>query len=116
MVGSANTNADHQTWSLYTVKGSLRTFDTSFDKIKKAEIFKPNPKGCPRCFKGYKGRVGLYEVMPVSRMISKMILEDKNTMQIAEQAQLEHVANVRQSALIRVAEGLTSMEEAYRVS
>ena len=45
-----------------------------------------------------------------------MILEDKNTMQIAEQAQLEHVANVRQSALIRVAEGLTSIEEAYRIS
>ena len=94
----------------------LSTFGTNFDKIKKAKIYKPNPKGCPRCFKGYKGRVGLYEVMPVSRMISKMILEDKNTMQIAEQAQLEHVANVRQSALIRVSEGLTSMEEAYRIS
>ena len=54
--------------------------------------------------------------MPVSRMIAKMILEDKNTMDIAQQAQLENVANVRQSALVRVAEGLTSMEEAYRVS
>ena len=94
----------------------LKTFETSLDKIKKANIYKPNPKGCPRCFKGYKGRVGLYEVMPVSRMIAKMILEDKNTMDIAQQAQLENVANVRQSALVRVAEGLTSMEEAYRVS
>lgn len=94
----------------------LKTFETTFDKVKKATIYKPNPKGCPRCFKGYKGRVGLYEVMPVSRTISKMILEDKNTMQIAEQAQLEHVANIRQSALVRVSEGLTSMEEAYRIS
>lgn len=94
----------------------LATFETTMDKIKKAKIYKPNPKGCPRCFKGYKGRVGLYEVMPVSRAISKMILEDKNTMEIAQQAQKENVATVRQSALVRVAEGLTSMAEAYRVS
>ncbi|AXA34071.1 type IV-A pilus assembly ATPase PilB [Francisella adeliensis] len=94
----------------------LSTFETTMSKIKKAKIYKPNPKGCPRCFKGYKGRVGLYEVMPVSREIAKMILEDKNTMEIAQQAQKENVASVRQSALVRVAEGLTSMAEAYRIS
>ena len=93
-----------------------KCFKTTFEKVKNATIYKPNPKGCPRCFKGYKGRLGLYEVMLVSRQISKMILEDKNTMEIAQQAQKEHVATVRQSALVRVAEGLTSMEEAYRVS
>ncbi|AIT10163.1 general secretion pathway protein GspE [Candidatus Francisella endociliophora] len=92
------------------------SFNTTLDKVKKAKIYKPNPKGCPRCFKGYKGRLGLYEVMPVSREISKMILEDKNTMEIAQQAQKECIATVRQSALVRVSEGLTSMEEAYRVS
>ncbi|MED7788283.1 type IV-A pilus assembly ATPase PilB [Francisella sp. 19X1-34] len=93
-----------------------KCFETSFEDVKNATIYKPNPKGCPRCFKGYKGRLGLYEVMPVSREISRMILEDKNTMEIAQQAQKECVATVRQSALVRVAEGLTSMEEAYRVS
>ena len=93
-----------------------KCFETTFEKVKNATIYKPNPKGCPRCFEGYKGRLGLYEVMPVSRQISKMILEDKNTMEITQQAQKEHVATVRQSALVRVAEGLTSMEEAYRVS
>ncbi|WP_150467713.1 type IV-A pilus assembly ATPase PilB [Francisella sp. SYW-9] len=93
-----------------------KCFETSFEKVKNATIYKPNPKGCPRCFKGYKGRLGLYEVMPVSKEISKMILEDKNTMEIAQQAQKECIATVRQSALVRVAEGLTSMEEAYRVS
>lgn len=92
------------------------TFGLTLEKVKKAKIYKANPKGCPRCFKGYKGRLGLYEVMPVSREISKMILEDKNTMEIAQQAQKESVATVRQSALVRVSEGLTSMEEAYRVS
>lgn len=93
-----------------------KTFGTTLDKVKNAKIYKANPKGCPRCFKGYKGRIGLYEVMPVSRQISRMILEDKNTMEIAIQAQKEGIATVRQSALVRVAEGLTSMEEAYRVS
>ncbi|PLQ43912.1 type IV-A pilus assembly ATPase PilB [Francisella tularensis subsp. holarctica] len=93
-----------------------KTFGTTLDKVKNAKIYKANPKGCPRCFKGYKGRIGLYEVMPVSRQISRMILEDKNTMEIAIQAQKEGIATVRQSALVRVAEDLTSMEEVYRVS
>lgn len=93
-----------------------QTFGVTLDKVKNAKIYKANPKGCSRCFKGYKGRIGLYEVMPVSRQISRMILEDKNTIEIALQAQKEGVATVRQSALVRVAEGLTSMEEAYRVS
>ncbi|ALB01671.1 general secretion pathway protein GspE [Francisella persica ATCC VR-331] len=93
-----------------------QTFGVTLDKVKNAKIYKANPKGCPRCFKGYKGRIGLYEVMPVSRQISRMILEGKNTIEIAVQAQKEGVATVRQSALVRVAEGLTSMEEAYRVS
>ena len=93
-----------------------QTFGVTLDKVKNAKIYKANPKGCPRCFKGYKGRIGLYEVMPVSRQISRMILEDKNTMEIVVQAQKEGVATVRQSVLVRVSEGLTSMEEAYRVS
>lgn len=87
-----------------------QTFGVTLDKVKNAKIYKANPKGCPRCFKGYKRRIGLYEVMPVSRQISRMILEDKkedkNTMEIAVQAQKEGVATVRQSALVRVAEGL----------
>lgn len=94
----------------------MKTFATTLEKVKNSKIYKPNPKGCPRCFKGYKGRLGLYEVMPVSREIARMILEDKNTMDLAAQAQKEGIATVRQSALVRVSEGLTSMEEAYRVS
>ncbi|APC97863.1 type IV-A pilus assembly ATPase PilB [Francisella frigiditurris] len=93
-----------------------KPFGTSLKELKEATIYKANPKGCPRCFKGYKGRLGLYEVMPVSRAISRMILDDKNTMEIAEQAQKEAVSNIRQSALIRVAEGLTTLEEIYRIS
>ncbi|MDE4949206.1 type IV-A pilus assembly ATPase PilB, partial [Francisella tularensis subsp. holarctica] len=69
-----------------------KTFGTTLDTVKNAKIYKANPTGCPRCFKGYKGRIGLYEVMPVSRLISRMILEDKNTMEIAIQAQKEGIA------------------------
>ena len=94
----------------------LETFATDMETVMSSTIYKPNPKGCSRCFKGYKGRLGLYEVMTVSREIAKMILEGKNTMDIATQAQLEGVATVRQSALIRVSQGKTSLEEAYRVS
>ena len=52
----------------------MKTFGTKLEKVKSAKIYKPNPKGCPRCFNGQKGRLGLYEVMPVSREIAKMIL------------------------------------------
>lgn len=69
-----------------------QTFGVTLDKVENAKIYKANPKGCPRCFKGYKGKIGLYEVMPVSRQISRMILEDKNTMEIAVQVQKEGVA------------------------
>ena len=94
----------------------LETYNTNMEEVLASTIYKPNPKGCPRCFKGYKGRLGLYEVMTVSREIAKMILEGKNTMDIATQAQKEGVSTVRQSALVRVSHGLTSLEEAYRVS
>ena len=94
----------------------LKNFDTTLEKIKKADIYKANPKGCSRCFNGYKGRQGLYEVMPISNEIAKIILEDKNTIDIANQAQQEGVATVRQSAFVKVAEGIISMEELFRVS
>lgn len=94
----------------------LATFGTTVEEILESTKYKANPKGCTRCFKGYKGRLGLYEVMSVTKAISKMILDGKNTMEIAEQAQLEGVATVRQAALVRVSQGLTSLEETYRVS
>ena len=94
----------------------LEEYDFSLDDLKEATIYKANPKGCPKCFRGYKGRLGLYEVMPVTKSISRMILEDKNTMEIAKQAQLEGVCNIRQSAIIRVADGLIPMDEVLRVT
>jgi type IV pilus assembly protein PilB len=70
------------------------------------------PVGCERCLgSGYKGRVGIYEVMPISPAIEKLILEHGNAMQIAAQAEKDGVNSLRRSGLLKVKQGLTSLEE-----
>jgi type IV pilus assembly protein PilB len=73
-------------------------------------------KGCQQCNKGFKGRVGLYEVMPVSHEIGKIIMAGGNAFDIAAQMQKEGVINLRQSGLNKVKVGLTTLEEIYRVT
>ncbi|MBD1389974.1 type IV-A pilus assembly ATPase PilB [Neiella sp. HB171785] len=72
--------------------------------------------GCDDCTGGYKGRVGIYEVMPMTDAVAKIIMENGNSLQIAQQTQKEGVANLRQSALVKVAQGVTSLAEAARVT
>lgn len=67
--------------------------------------------GCRMCNEGYKGRVGLYQVMPVSEAIQQIILRDGNSIEIAQQAQKDGVRNLRQAGLYKVKLGLTSLEE-----
>jgi type IV pilus assembly protein PilB len=74
------------------------------------------PVGCERCTKGYRGRVGIFQVMPVSETIRRLILEGGNSMQLAEQARREGVADLRESGLRKVKEGMTSLEELNRVT
>ncbi|QSP94498.1 type IV-A pilus assembly ATPase PilB [Marinobacter salinisoli] len=74
------------------------------------------PKGCDKCSGGYKGRVGIYEVVKVTDELANMIMEEASSIQIAKQAQAEGFRNLRQSALIKVIEGVTSLEEANRVT
>ena len=70
------------------------------------------PIGCERCNGGgYKGRVGLYQIMPITPAIEALILAHGNAMQIAAQAQLEGVKSLRQSGLLKVRQGMTSLEE-----
>ncbi|TAG82520.1 MAG: type IV-A pilus assembly ATPase PilB [Betaproteobacteria bacterium] len=70
------------------------------------------PVGCDTCKgTGYKGRVGIYEVMPVSEEMQKIIMSNGNSIQIREQAQIEGVRNLRQSGLLKVKQGVTSLEE-----
>jgi type IV pilus assembly protein PilB len=74
------------------------------------------PKGCSQCTSGYKGRVGIYQVMPVTEHLGRIIMEGGNSMQIAETAKQDGVADLRQSALKKVKDGLTSLEELNRVT
>jgi type IV pilus assembly protein PilB len=67
--------------------------------------------GCPSCNQGYKGRVGIYQVMPISEEIQRIILSEGSAMDIAQQAQREGVRDLRQSGLVKVRSGVTSLEE-----
>jgi type IV pilus assembly protein PilB len=69
------------------------------------------PVGCSMCTNGYKGRVGIYQVMPISDEIQRIVLRDGNAPEIAAQAELEGVRSLRQSGLHKVKMGMTSLEE-----
>ena len=70
------------------------------------------PVGCERCLNsGYKGRVGIYQIMPITSEIERLILGNANAMEIAEQAEREGVNSLRRSGLMKVRQGLTSLEE-----
>jgi type IV pilus assembly protein PilB len=70
------------------------------------------PVGCDRCKgTGYKGRVGIYEVMPVTAPIQDIILRGGSAPEIARQAERDGVKNLRQSGLLKARQGLTSVEE-----
>ena len=70
------------------------------------------PGGCERCKgSGYKGRVGVYQVMPISEEIQRIIMANGTEIDIAEQAQREGINDLRQSGLLKVKQGLTSLDE-----
>ncbi len=72
--------------------------------------------GCTECTGGYKGRTGIYEVMPMTEEIQAIVLQGGNAMQIAEAAQRSGIRNLRQSALMKVRNGITSLAEINRVT
>lgn len=72
--------------------------------------------GCKECVKGYKGRIGIYEVMPMSETIAKMILMGDNSLELSQQAQVEGMQTLRQSALQKVIDGVMSIIEAERIT
>ena len=79
-------------------------------------IFGPKDKGCKQCNDGYKGRVGIFQVMEVSEVMGRIIMEGGNAMMIAEQAAKEGVIDLRQAGLNKVKDGVTSLEEVNRVT
>jgi type IV pilus assembly protein PilB len=72
--------------------------------------------GCSACNNGYKGRVGLYQVMPVTEAIQRIILAEGTSMDIATQAQKDGVRDLRQSGLLKVRNGATTLEEVISVT
>ena len=84
------------------------------DKLTDIKLFKP--VGCDQCTGGYKGRVGIYEVIKISPEISTIIMEGGNSLDIAKQCQKEGYNNLRQSGLQKAMSGMTSLAEINRVT
>lgn len=74
------------------------------------------PQGCDKCSGGYKGRVGIYETMPVTETIGKAIMAGGNSIEISEIARAEGVNDLRQSGLLKALQGTTSLAEINRVT
>lgn len=92
--------------------------EEGFDEIgiPRSEFQLFHPGGCEKCNGGYKGRVGVYEVVRITPVIANLIMEGGNSLQIARTAKEAGFNNLRISALRKVAMGLTSLEEANRVT
>ncbi|MCB5228077.1 type IV-A pilus assembly ATPase PilB [Alishewanella sp. 16-MA] len=84
------------------------------DEVHNIKIFKP--VGCEHCTNGYKGRVGIYEVMPISPKMADIIMQNGNSIDIANQAKLDGINNLRRSGLLKAAAGVTSLAEVNRVT
>lgn len=80
------------------------------------QLYGAKEGGCEHCNNGYKGRVGIYQVMPITEEIARIIMSNGNAMDIAAQAKREGVKDLRESGLLKVKQGLTSIEEVEAVT
>jgi len=92
--------------------------EAGFDKAsaKDMSLFEPNRKGCPHCTEGYKGRAGVFQVMPISEQIKTLIMEGCTEQDIEKAAREEGIDDLRQSGLKKVRDGITSLAEIERVT
>ena len=81
------------------------------DFASKWQLYGPKEGGCELCNEGYKGRVGIYQVMPITDAISRIIMTQGNAIDIADQAKKDGVNDLRRSGVIKVMQGLTSIAE-----
>jgi type IV pilus assembly protein PilB len=84
--------------------------------LKDLKIFSAHPDGCDNCTNGYKGRVGIYQVMPISEGIASIIMRGGTSLDIEAQAKKDGIPDLRESALKKVRDGMTSLEEIERVT
>jgi len=93
---------------------TLRQEGFTEEMLKGATVYRP--AGCPKCSGGYRGRVGIYEVVRITPAIARIIMEAGNSMAIARQARQEGFNALRMSALRKAMSGDTSLEEVNRVT
>ncbi|WP_404341694.1 type IV-A pilus assembly ATPase PilB [Vreelandella venusta] len=93
---------------------ALRKAGFNQQDIREATIYKA--VGCKQCTQGYKGRIGIYEVMPITDDMRQLIMRDGNAIEIDQQARREGYPSLYQSCLSRVLDGSTSLEEVNRIS
>jgi type IV pilus assembly protein PilB len=92
--------------------------DAGFKKeeIPEIKLYGPRQGGCEKCGgSGYKGRIGIYQVMPISETMKRLIMEGRNAIALADQASQEGIPDLRESGLKKAKDGLTSLEEVDRV-
>ncbi len=80
------------------------------------QLYAAKEGGCEMCTGGYKGRVGIYQVMPITDAISRIIMKNGTAHDIADQAELEGVNDLRRSGIMKAIQGLTSIEEVEAVT
>jgi type IV pilus assembly protein PilB len=98
-------------------KEALEAEGFTADDIKRGfQIFEANPKGCDKCKEGYKGRVGIYEVVKITPQLARLIMEDGNSIGLSEQARAHGFNDLRRAGLVKVMAGLTSLAEVNRVT
>ena len=86
------------------------------DELDQLELYEANPDGCDNCTNGYKGRIGIYQVMPVTDEIGQIIMEGGNAADIERQATLDGVIDLREAGLQKMRAGLLSLAEVNRVT
>jgi len=90
--------------------------EEGFEEQELSELTVYKAVGCDRCTRGYKGRVGIFQVMPISEAMGRIIMEGGNSLQLGDQAAAEGIATLRQSGLKKIRAGVTSLEEINRVT
>lgn len=90
--------------------------EIGFEEAELDDVTIYGPVGCEKCVKGYKGRTGIYEVVKITEGLSRIIMSDGNSMEIADKAKKEGFNDLRTSGLKKVKAGITSLEEVNRVT
>jgi len=84
------------------------------DELKNLTVYKA--VGCDRCTMGYKGRVGIFQIMPISSAMEKLVMEGGNSLQLEQQSRDEGILTLREAGLNKIRAGVTSLEEINRVT